>query len=672
MIVEFGHFALALALGIALLQTVFPIVGAHTGNLRWITVARPAARAQFVLIAIAYLCLSYAFLTDDFSLTYVATNSNSALPTIYKISAVWGAHEGSLLLWVLMLAAWGLAVSFARGLPEEYLARVIGVMGFVSVGFLAFTLLTSNPFDRVFPVPPDGRDLNPLLQDPGLAIHPPMLYMGYVGFSVAFAFAVAGLLSGRLDAAWARWSRPWTTIAWVFLTAGIALGSWWAYHELGWGGWWFWDPVENASFMPWLVGTALIHSLAVTEKRGAFKAWTVLLAISAFSLSLLGAFLVRSGVLNSVHSFASDPARGQFILMFLVITIGGSLALYSWRAPQIRAHTSFELLSRETLLLLNNVILVVTCAAILFGTLYPIFLEAFGQGNISIGPPFYNVVFSLLMAPLVIALGIGPVIRWQKHQPAELMRALRMPAVVAIAGGALVFIWVEFAWLARSLIVFAALSMTLWVVLSLGLSLWQKLRNHSNVWRALSSLSLGFCGMWLAHFGVAVFLIGAVVTSQFSLEDDFSLKPGETIEMGGYHFTFDGVRKVSGPNYQADQGSITVTRGNATIAILRPEKRVYRVRREPMTESAVEAGLFRDLYTSLGVPLGDGAWLVRFYYKPLQRWVWLGPIFMILGGLLAVGDKRYRKALQKQAAKRAETARQLIPELLAPARSNPA
>jgi len=635
MIPELGHMALILALCMALVQATLPLIGAHRGIGSWIALAKPAARAQLLFVATAFACLTYAFLVHDFSVQYVAANSNTALPTIYLISGVWGAHEGSLLLWALTLAVWTTAVSlFSRSVPDAMVARVLGVMGLVSVGFLLFILFTSNPFERL-PMPPvEGRDLNPLLQDPGLAIHPPMLYMGYVGFSVAFAFAIAAMLGGKLDAAWARWSRPWTNIAWVFLTLGIVLGSWWAYYELGWGGWWFWDPVENASFMPWLVGTALIHSLAVTEKRGVFKAWTVLLAIFAFSLSLLGTFLVRSGVLTSVHAFATDPKRGVFVLIFLGVVVGGSLLLYSWRASEIRSNVRFELISRETGLLLNNVLLVVTASSILLGTLYPLILDALGLGKISVGPPYFNSVFIPLTLPLALLLGVGVFARWRHDSFAALFRQLRLPLLASLIAAVVSVTWLlpRFSWGAL-----LGLLLAFWVVLATGF--W--IRAHSKPQELLRGRSRGQLGMVLAHLGVAVFVVGITLTSIYSTEKDIRLDPGQSYTLGGYTFTFNGAQRFSGPNYDGSRGNIAITENGQPVTTLQPEKRNYRSGM-PMTEAGIDAGLTRDLFVALGEPLGNsGAWSLRIYHKPFVRWIWLGGLLMALGGLLAASDRRY-------------------------------
>ena len=651
MIPELGHFALIMALVMALIQASIPVIGATKGINSWMAIAKPVARLQLFFMLSSFAALVYAFVVHDFSVAYVANNSNTELPLIYRISAVWGAHEGSLLLWALVLSIWTGAVTiFSRSIPKDMLARVISVMGMVSVGFLLFMLLTSNPFDRLAMAPLEGRDLNPLLQDFGLAIHPPMLYMGYVGFSVAFAFAIAAMLGGKLDAAWARWSRPWTTIAWIFLTLGISLGSWWAYYELGWGGWWFWDPVENASFLPWLVGTALMHSLAVTEKRGTFKAWTVLLAIFAFSLSLLGTFLVRSGILTSVHAFATDPARGVFILMFLVIVIGGSLLLYAWRAPSIRSSTTFELFSRETALLINNVILVVVAASVLLGTLYPLLLDALGVGKISVGPPYFESVFVPLTIPLALLLGVGAMMRWKQDKPMRLVKALGVLFVISIIVGSslpLLFSRYEFG-------AAIGLMLAMWIVLTTLQGVRLRLANKDYSLQSFMSIPRSFYGMSIAHIGVAVFIVGITLTSIYSEEKDVRMVPGEQFILGGYSFEFKGARSIPGPNYLAQKGHLTVSKDNQIVATLYPEKRVYRVQRSPMTEAAIDAGITRDLFIALGEPRGaDGAWSLRLYVKPFIRWIWLGTIIMALGGLLAATDRRYRM-VKKNGVNKAE------------------
>ncbi len=641
MIPELGHFALILALCLALAQGILPLIGAHRGNLAWMALARPAATGQFVFLAIAFLSLTYCFVVNDFSVLYVASNSNSALPVQYRVAAVWGAHEGSLLLWACILSVWTLAVTiYSRSLPQAMVARVIAVMGLISVGFILFMLTTSNPFERLFPAALDGRDLNPLLQDPGLIFHPPMLYMGYVGFSVAFAFAIAALLGGHLDATWARWSRPWTLISWTFLTTGIALGSWWAYYELGWGGWWFWDPVENASFMPWLVGTALIHSLAVTEKRGAFKPWTVLLAIFAFSLSLLGTFLVRSGVLVSVHAFATDPGRGVFILAFLATVIGSSLVLYAWRAPRVKSGGTFAGFSRESLLLINNVILVTAAVSVLLGTLYPLILDALGLGKISVGPPYFATVFVPLMLPLAVLIGIGPLTRWKQDDPTTVMRRL-LPYLIGatVSGVALLYA------VAQHMSIMTALSVViaLWVFATALRGLFERARKVQGGWR---SVPRAFIGMTVAHFGVGVFILGVALTGAYNVEKDMRMDRGTSVVIAGYTFTFEGVKEIDGPNYTANQGTVHVTRDGQEIVTLHPEKRTYRVQTMPMTEASIDAGVFRDLYVSLGEPVDSGAWSVRVYYKPFIRWIWSGALLMALGGVFAASDRRYRVAVR--------------------------
>jgi cytochrome c-type biogenesis protein CcmF len=653
MIPELGHFALISALVMALVQAVLPLAGAARGDVAWMAIARPAARAQLLFLTVAFALLAYSFYVSDFSVAYVANNSNSALPWYYRLSAVWGAHEGSLLLWVLILAGWGAAVSFAsRSLPEAFAARVLGVMGLVSLGFLLFTLLTSNPFERLIPAATEGRDLNPLLQDIGLIIHPPLLYMGYVGFSVAFAFAIAALLGRNLDAAWARWSRPWTTVAWLFLTLGIAMGSWWAYYELGWGGWWFWDPVENASFMPWLVGTALIHSLAVTEKRGAFKSWTVLLAIFTFSLSLLGAFLVRSGVLTSVHSFASDPSRGVFLLIFLGVVIGGSLLLYALRAGSVAGGGRFGLFSRETMLLANNVLLAVATATVLLGTLYPLILDALGLGKISVGEPYFNLVFLPLMIPLAVLTALGPLVRWKEDGLARVLAGLKAAAAVL----ALAAIVLAFTIGSVSPAAVGGLLLATWVAYGALRPLWERIRHRSDRWQALKSTPRSFYGMTLAHLGLAVFIAGVTVVSAFEVEKDLRMVPGESIEMGGYEYRFDGVRRVQGPNYQAFEGVISVFRDGRQVVTLHPQERTYLVQTSPMTEAGIDSGFFRDLYVSLGESLGEGAWSVRVYFKPLVNWIWLGALLMALGGGLAAADRRYGRLRQRQHGAQADAA----------------
>ena len=632
---ELGHLALILAFLVALVQGILPILGAHRGQAAWIAIARPAAQTQFVLVAIAYVCLTLAFVNKDYSVAYVVEHSNSQLPLHYRIAAVWGGHEGSLLLWMLMLNGWTFAVSMlSRQLPRAMVARVIGVMGLVASGFLPFILFTSNPFERVLPAAADGQDLNPLLQDPGLVFHPPMLYMGYVGFSVAFAFAIAALLSGRLDAAWARWSRPWTIVAWMFLTLGIALGSWWAYYELGWGGWWFWDPVENASFMPWLMGTALIHSLAVTEKRGSFKNWTVLLAIGAFSLSLLGTFLVRSGVLTSVHAFASDPRRGIFILAFLVVVIGSSLTLYAWRAQRVGLGGSFALLSRETLLLVNNVLLVSAAGSVLLGTLYPLFIDALGLGKLSVGPPYFNSVFVPIMVPLLVLVAIGPLARWKRLDERDVARRLRVPAIAAIVAGAVL----PFAMGHWSPLVAMGLMLAAWIAASGAMQIRTRLR--------AGAPPRSFWAMQIAHLGIAVFVIGVTLVKGYEVEKDVRMGVGDTVEIGGYVVRFAGIQQLPGPNYLAQVGTIELTRDGRVLRTLQPEKRAYFSSQMPMTETAIDTNPLRDMYVSLGERLSQPGqpevWSVRVYYKPFVVWIWFGCLLMAIGGGFAVADRRYR------------------------------
>jgi len=642
---ELGHLALILAFLVSLVQGTLPIIGAHRRHAAWTALARPAAQTQFLLVAFAFACLMQAFIANDFSVLYVAQHSNSQLPTAYRAAAVWGGHEGSLLLWLLMLNGWTLAVSLlSRQLPLPMVARVIGVLGLVAAGFLAFMLLTSNPFDRLVPAAPEGQDLNPLLQDPGLIVHPPMLYMGYVGFSVAFAFAIAALLAGQLDAAWARWSRPWTNVAWTFLTLGIALGSYWAYYELGWGGWWFWDPVENASFMPWLVGTALIHSLAVTEKRGSFKNWTVLLAICAFSLSLLGTFLVRSGVLTSVHAFATDPRRGIFILLFLSAVIGGSLSLFAYRAPKVGLGGAFALMSRETLLLVNNVLLMVAAGSVLLGTLYPLIIDALGAGKLSVGPPYFNAVFVPIMVPLLFLIAIGPVANWKHADARDLSKRLWIAAAVAVALGALLPLAVG-SW---SPLVALGLLLAIWIAASSAFQIRARLKSG---WPPRA-----YWGMHLAHIGIAVFVVGVTMVKGYEVEKDVRMAIGDSVELGGYRVKLLGVNEVRGPNYVAQRGEVELTRNGEVLRTLNPEKRNYLSSQMPMTETAIDSGFTRDLYVSLGEPL-DGpkggqaapgsAWSVRVYYKPFVVWIWFGCLLMALGGGLAASDKRYRLKLKQ-------------------------
>ena len=643
MIPELGHLALILALCLAVAQAAFGLIGPWRKQIIWMSVVRPAAVAQAGFVILAFAALTYAFLTNDFSVQYVAANSNVALPWPYRITAVWGAHEGSLLLWVTVLGVWTIAVArFSRHLPIELVSRVLGVLGIVSIGFLLFMLLTSDPFTRLLPAALQGRDLNPILQDPAMAIHPPMLYTGYVGFSVAFAFAVAALLGGRMDAAWARWSRPWTLVAWLFLTFGITLGSWWSYYELGWGGWWFWDPVENASFMPWLVGTALVHSLSVTEKRGAFKSWTALLAIAAFSLSLLGTFLVRSGVLISVHAFATDPRRGIFILGMIAVFVGAALTLYAWRSPTLSSGGGFKPFSRETFLLLNNIFLSVAAGAVLLGTLYPLIMDALGLGRLSVGPPYFKAVFVPIMVPFLVLIGIGPYVRWKRGDTHDTMRTLR---IVAIATLLIAVLCIAIAGSEASLLLALGLVLGFWAVLS---ALQEPAQRLLARWRGRhATISRAVWGMSLAHLGAGLLVLGITVTSTLGAAQDSVMKPGNTASVAGYQFKFDGVHDVQGPNYLAKQGVFHVTYKGEPVTTMLAEKRQFTT--TVTTEAAIDPGLFRDLYVALGNPLDNGAWSVRLQYKPMVRFIWLGGLFMVLGGLLAASDRRYRRSATQQA-----------------------
>jgi cytochrome c-type biogenesis protein CcmF len=643
MIPELGNFAAMLALCLAVLQSVLPLAGAFTGNRLWMGLGRPLSAGLWVFMLLAFSCLAYAFLHDDFSVAYVARNSNTALPVYYKFAGVWGAHEGSLLLWVLILAGWGYAVSlFSDKLPLDIVARVLSVMGMITTGFLLFLLFTSNPFDRLLlNTPTEGADLNPLLQDFGLTVHPPFLYMGYVGFSVAFSFAIAALLTGRLDAAWARWTRPWTNAAWGFLTIGIALGSWWSYYELGWGGWWFWDPVENVSFMPWLVGTALIHSLAVTEKRGVFKSWTLLLAISAFSLSMLGAFIVRSGLITSVHAFAIDPERGLVLLTILLVIIGSSLFLYALRAPVVKGSATYGANSREVFLLINNILLVVATAMILLGTLSPLIHEAiYGEANrISIGPPYYNIMFIPLMAILAFFLGASTFSRWKKTSLQHLVSNLKLVLVASVTLGIVLPLAVASSFNPSAML---ALVLAFWIVFSIVKDLLDKTANKASRWQGLLGLGRSYYGMQLAHFGMAVIITGVCLTSHYSIEQDVRMAPGESITINDYTFTFGGVVERPGPNYTAQSATVDVSIDGEAYITLRPEKRTYHARGDVQTEADIQVGFFRDLFTALGDPRGDGAWVVRVHVKPFVFWIWLGAFLMAAGGALAVMDKRYR------------------------------
>lgn len=636
MLPELGQILLVTALLVAVLQAVLPLWGAQRGYAAWMAVARPAAYAQLVLLLGAFGVLTAAFVTQDFSVRYVAENSNSLLPLAYRYSAVWGAHEGSLLLWALVLALWNAAVArWSRQLPMQVLARVLGVLGIISIGFLAFLIFTSNPFARLLPAPLEGHDLNPLLQDPGLIIHPPMLYLGYVGFAVPFAFAIAALLEGRVDARWLRWTRPWTNVAWGFLTLGIALGSWWAYYELGWGGWWFWDPVENASFLPWLAGAALIHSQAVTEKRGSFASWTLLLAIAAFALSLLGTFLVRSGVLTSVHSFAADPSRGTFILIFLALVIGGALLLYALRAGALGnddPRRGFMATSRETLLLANNLLLAAACAMVLLGTLYPLLADALGLGKVSVGPPYFGTLFLLLMAPLVALLPFGPLVNWQRDQASRALAMLAPWAVLALLLGAIAYFMAPQGALKTA----AGVTAAAWVAFGTARFVWSRLRGNGR-------FTAEMVGMLLAHGGVAVFLAGALLVEALNVQREVALSPGQSLQVSGYEVRFEGVDHQQGPNYTADRGHMRILRNDRDVALLHPEKRAYASGGQMMTEAGIHARLTGDVYVALGEPLGNNAWAVRVHIKPFVRWIWLGALLMALGGFVTAADRRFRR-----------------------------
>jgi len=641
MIPEIGHFSLILAMLVALVLGVLSIAGGQRGRSDWMALARPGAQALWLLSAFAFGCLTYAFYTNDFSVSYVAQHSNTKLPDIYRIAAVWGGHEGSLLLWLVMLCSWMMAISlFSRQLPDVMVSRVLGVMALVAAGFLMFMLFTSNPFLRLSDIPTDGRDLNPLLQDPGLVFHPPMLYMGYVGMSVPFAFSIAALLNGRLDAAWARWTRPWATAAWICLTIGIAMGSWWAYYELGWGGWWFWDPVENASFLPWLVGTALIHSLAVTEKRGLFRNWTIMLSLIAFSLSLLGTFLVRSGVLTSVHAFASDPKRGVFILLFLALVVGSSLVLFAARSGKVRSGGSFALVSRETFLLLNNVLLTTAAAAVLLGTVYPLIIDALNLGKLSVGPPYFNSVFAPIMLPVLFFMVVGSFTRWKSDTVADLAKKLSPVALISVLLGC----GAPFLAGSWSALVALALSLVFWIVLGSCLQIYRQLKDTVN-WK---STPISFWGMHVAHIGIAVCVVGITMVKGYETEKDVRMTIGDTVEVGGYSLRLTGISQKPGPNYTADVGTVELIKNQQVLTTLHPEKRSYFSSTMPMTEAAIDSGFTRDVYVSLGEKLestGQPAWAMRVYHKPFVPWIWVGCLFMALGGGMAVLDKRYRRKL---------------------------
>ena len=635
---ELGHAALIIALCLAVAQAVAPMVGSYAGFRNWMRLGHSLALGQFAFMALSFACLTNGFLQDDFSIAYVANNSNTLLPVQFKVSAVWGAHEGSLLLWALILAAWSAAVAlFSRELPLVLSSRVLSVLGAISVGFALFLLLTSNPFERILPVPPgEGGDLNPLLQDFGLIVHPPMLYMGYVGFSVPFAFAIAALLGGQFDSAWSRWVRPWINTAWVFLTIGITLGSWWAYYELGWGGWWFWDPVENASFMPWLVGTALVHSISATEKRGVFRSWTLLLAIFTFSLSLLGTFLVRSGILTSVHAFASDPERGIFILAFLAIVIGGSLLLFALRGPAMQTNVQYSGWSREGMLLINNILLVSSMAMILIGTLYPLLADVLDLGKISVGPPYFNFFFVPLMSLLMVCLGFAGFTRWKKTDVKMLLRKGVWPSIISIILALLLPLLAD----EYSLIAAVTLLLALWVT---TMSIEDVLLKTDGKLAKLTGLTSSYWGMICAHIGVAICALGVGLSTAYDVQRDVRMVPGDRAEVAGYQFEFVSLKKVQGPNFSAYRGEIEVMSGGKVVATMWPEKRNYGAGGQVMTEAAIDGELARDLYVSLGEPLLGNAWAIRLYVKPFVRCIWLGGLLIALGGLLAAFDKRYRR-----------------------------
>ncbi|MCG9714799.1 heme lyase NrfEFG subunit NrfE [Shewanella insulae] len=646
MIPELGHFSLIIGLAFAFLLASVPLIGVARKDQYLVRYAWPLSYGMFFFIALSVIVLGYSFAVDDFSVAYVAHHSNSQLPIFFKIAAVWGGHEGSLLFWVFALSVWTAAVAFfSKGLEEVFTARVLSILAMIVIGFCLFMLLTSSPFERLFPIPMEGRDLNPMLQDVGLIFHPPMLYLGYVGFSVSFAFAIAALMGGRLDSAWARWSRPWTLAAWIFLTGGISLGSWWAYYELGWGGWWFWDPVENASFMPWLIGTALLHSVIVTEKRATFRNWTVLLSIFAFSLSLLGTFIVRSGVLTSVHSFAADPSRGMFILLLLGLAIGGSLTLFAFRASDMKSPARFELMSKETMLLVGNILLTVACGTVLLGTLYPLLIDALNMGKISVGPPYFNAVFVPIALVLFAFMGIGPSIRWKRAKAGELKAKLMVPAIVsAVIGVATPFL--------------VDGKFNAWVMFGIGLAVWvtvATLRAAYDIMQSKDGLSLARMGrsqlgMIIAHLGIAVSVVGATMVSNYSIEKSVRMGPGITQELAGYSFHYIETKNVVGPNYTAQQGQVEVTKDGEFITLLKPDRRQYNVRTMDMTEAGIDWGLFRDLYITMGDPISRTEFAVRLNYKPFVRWLWFGSIFMMVGGLFAASDKRYRRAKATETA----------------------
>ncbi|WP_428676681.1 heme lyase CcmF/NrfE family subunit [Reyranella sp.] len=634
MIPELGHFALILALAVALVQGTLPLIGASRGDLRLMALGRTAALTQAFLVLLAFGALTQAYVTSDFSVLNVVDNSHSAKPLLYKISGVWGNHEGSMLLWALILALFGAAVAiFGNNLPDTLRSRVLAIQALIGVGFLAFLLFTSNPFQRVFPAPPDGNGLNPLLQDPGLAFHPPLLYLGYVGFSVTYAFAVAALLEGRVDAAWARWVRPWALAAWCFLTLGIALGSWWAYYILGWGGFWFWDPVENASLMPWLAGTALLHSAIVVEKRDALKSWTVLLALLAFSLSLLGTFLVRSGVLTSVHAFAQDPARGMFILAFLLFVTGGGLALYAWRAPQLQGGGLFQPVSREGALILNNLLLCTLAATVLLGTLYPLFLDLLTGNKVSVGPPFFNATFVPLCAPLFAALCVGPFLGWKRAELWPALMRLRVALVVSLAAILVAMTMID----SRSTLAALAFGFGVWLIVGSLASLTDRIRSGT-----LRTLPRSTLGMVISHASLGVVVLGSVATSSWNTELMHTMKPGDRIDFAGYSVQLERMDEVRGPNYIAERATLAVSVGGKPYTVLQPERRLFTVQRRQVAETAIQTNLLRDFYATLGEGSPQQGWVIRLYLNPLAPWIWLGAALCALGGFVSLSDRRLR------------------------------
>ena len=641
MLPEIGHFSLILALNLCVLLSVFPFIGSVKGDVVLMSLARPLTVGIFVFVALAYVSLTAAFATDDFSVLYVAEHSNTLLPERYKLTAVWGGHEGSFLLWIFMLSGWMLAVAhFSRSVPLDFLARVLSILGMLCVGYLLFLLATSNPFDRVVPLAPsDGADLNSALQDFGFIVHPPTLYMGYVGFSVVFAFAMAALLSGRLDSAWARWCRPWANVAWAILTLGLCLGSWWAYYELGWGGWWAWDPVENPPLITWLLGTALVHSLAVSEKRGAFKSWTVMLSILAFAGSLLGTFITRSGLLTSIHAFASDPERGIFILGILVLSVGGGLLLYAVRSPLLKGGVGFELSSREMFLLTNNVLLVVAAASVLLGTLFPMIFQALTGKLISIGPPYFNAIFIPLMIPLIFFMAVGPLSMWKSTSVRSMVTRLGRVAMISLVLGIglPLVITLEFDFWS-----IAGVGFALWISLSMISDFGNKIRTKSNIVEGVRGLSLSYYGMQLAHIGVAVMVAGISLTSSYSIEKSVLLQSGESTDLGEFNFEIGAARSVSGKNFSGQEVSINVSKDDIFLTELLPQRRVYFASGTPSTEMAIDAGFLRDLFVTLGEQKENGAWSMTLYVKPFVRWIWLGALFMVFGGLVSAADKRYR------------------------------